>query len=41
LFIGLLADDYVNLEWTGLTDLAQWWGAGLSAVTLVAIMRYG
>ena len=29
-----------NLAWTGLTDLPQWWGAGLSAVALVAIMRY-
>jgi predicted small integral membrane protein len=40
LFIGLLAAAYVNLAWTGLTDLPQWWGAGLSAVLLVAIMRY-
>jgi len=40
LFIGLLAAAYVNLAWAGLTDLPQWWGAGLSAVTLVAIMRY-
>ena len=31
LFIGLLAAAYVNLAWTGLTDLPQWWGAGLSA----------
>ena len=41
LFIGLLAAAYVNLAWTGFTDLPQLWGAGLSAVTLVAIMRYG
>jgi predicted small integral membrane protein len=41
LFIALLAAAYVNLAWTGLTDLPQWWGAGLSAVALVAIMRYG
>ena len=40
LFIGLLTAAYVNLAWTGLTDLPQWWGAGLSAVALVAIMRY-
>jgi predicted small integral membrane protein len=40
LFIGLLAAAYVNLAWTGLTDLPQWWGAGLSAATLVAIMRW-
>ena len=25
---------------TGLTDLPQWWGAGLSAAALVAIMRW-
>ena len=41
LFIGLLAAAYVNLAWTGLTDLPQWWGAGLSAAALVAIMRWG
>jgi predicted small integral membrane protein len=41
LFIGLLAAAYVNLAWAGLTDLPQWWGAGLSAATLVAIMRWG
>jgi predicted small integral membrane protein len=41
LFIGLLAAAYINLAWTGLTDLPQWWGAGLSAVVVVAIMRWG
>jgi len=41
LFIGLLAAGYVNLAWAGLSDLPQWWGAGLSAVALVAIMRWG
>jgi predicted small integral membrane protein len=41
LFIGLLAAAYVNLAWTGLTDLPQGWGAGLSAAALVAIMRWG
>jgi predicted small integral membrane protein len=40
LFIGLLAAAYVNLAWTGLTDLPQWWGAGLSAAVVVAIMRW-
>jgi predicted small integral membrane protein len=40
LFIGLLCAAFINLAWTGLTDLPQWWGAGLSAATLVAIMRY-
>ena len=41
LFIGLLAAAYVSLAWTGLTDLPQCWGAGLSAAALVAIMRWG
>jgi predicted small integral membrane protein len=41
LFIGLLAAAYVNLAWAGLSDLPQWWGAGLSAAVLVAIMRWG
>jgi predicted small integral membrane protein len=41
LFIGLLAAAWVNLAWTGLTDLSQWWGAGLGAVALIAIMRWG
>ena len=41
LFIGLLAAAWVNLAWTGLTDLSQWWGAGLGAVVLVATMRWG
>jgi predicted small integral membrane protein len=41
LFIGLLAAAYVNLAWTGLTDLPQWWGTGLSGIALVGIMRWG
>jgi predicted small integral membrane protein len=41
LFIGLLTAAYINLAWTGLTDNPQWWGAGLSAAALVAIMRFG
>ena len=40
LFIGLLAAAYVNLAWAGLGDLPQWWGAGLSAGALLAIMKY-
>lgn len=40
LFIGLLAAAYVNLAWSGLSDLPQWWGTGLSAVVVVAIMRW-
>ena len=41
LFIGLLTAAYVNLAWAGLTDMPQWWGAGLSAAALAAIMRWG
>jgi predicted small integral membrane protein len=41
LFIGLLAAAYVNLAWAGLTDMPQWWGAGLSAAVVIAIMRWG
>jgi predicted small integral membrane protein len=41
LFIGLLAAAYVNLAWTGLTDLTQWAGAALGALTLLIIMRWG
>jgi predicted small integral membrane protein len=41
LFIGLLLAAYINLAWTGMTDLAQWWGAGLSAIAVGVVMRWG
>jgi len=41
LFIGLLTAAYINLAWTGMTDLPQWWGLGISAVVLAAMMRWG
>jgi predicted small integral membrane protein len=41
LFIGLLAAAYVNLAWTGLTDLNQWVAAAIGAVLLLVIMRWG
>jgi predicted small integral membrane protein len=41
LFIGLLTAAYINLAWTGFTDLSQWWGAGLSILAIAAIMRWG
>jgi predicted small integral membrane protein len=41
LFIGLLLTAYINLAWTGLTDWNQWWAAGISAASLLAIMRWG
>jgi predicted small integral membrane protein len=41
LFIGLLLAAYINLAWTGMTDLTQWWGVAISAVGLVSVMRWG
>lgn len=41
LFIGLLIAAYINLGWTGLTDLTQWWAVGISAITLAIVMRWG
>lgn len=41
LFIGLLAAAYINLAWTGLTNLPQWLGAALSFVVLLIVMRWG
>jgi predicted small integral membrane protein len=41
LFIGLLLAAYINLAWTGMTDLTQWWGVAISAVGLVIVMRWG
>lgn len=41
LFIGLLTAAYVNLAWTGLTDMPQAIGAGLSFVLLLVMMRWG
>ena len=41
LFIGLLLAAYINLAWTGVTDLSQWWGVAISSVGLVIVMRWG
>jgi predicted small integral membrane protein len=41
LFIGLLVAAYLNLAWAGLTDLAQWYGAGLGFIALALVMRWG
>lgn len=41
LFIGLLTAAYVNLAWAGLTDLHQGFGAAVSFVVLVVVMRWG
>jgi predicted small integral membrane protein len=41
LFIGLLTAAYVNLAWTGLTDLDQLFGAAIGFVVLLIVMRWG
>jgi predicted small integral membrane protein len=41
LFIGLLTAAYINLAWTGLTDLTQWGAAAIGAVALAIVMRWG
>ena len=41
LFIGLLLAACINLAWTGITDLSQWWGVAISAVAVVSVMRWG
>ena len=41
LFIGLLSAAYINLAWTGLTDMTQWGAAAMSLVVLCATMKWG
>jgi predicted small integral membrane protein len=41
LFIGLLTAAYINLAWTGLTEFTQWWAVGISAIAVVATLRWG
>jgi predicted small integral membrane protein len=41
LFVGLLAAAYVNLAWTGLTDLGQWMGGVLGLAVVMLVMRWG
>jgi predicted small integral membrane protein len=41
LFIGLLTSAYINLAWTGFTDMTQWGAAAISAVALAIVMRWG
>lgn len=41
LFIGLLTAAYVNLAWTGLTDLHQYIGSAIGFVVLLIVMRWG
>lgn len=41
LFIGLLCAAYVNLAWSGLTDVTQYIGAVLGFALLIIVMRWG
>jgi predicted small integral membrane protein len=41
LFIGLLTAAYINLAWTGLTDITQWGAAAISVIMLAIVMRWG
>jgi predicted small integral membrane protein len=41
LFVGLLTAAYINLGWTGFTDLSQWYGVILGALATAIIMRWG
>lgn len=41
LFISLLTAAYINLAWAGVTDLPQAFGAGISFVVLLIVMRWG
>nr|WP_223278773.1 DUF2160 domain-containing protein [Janthinobacterium lividum] len=41
LFIGLLTAAYVNLAWTGFTEMQQAIGAAISFVLLLIVMRWG
>ncbi len=41
LFIGLVGSAYIHLAWLGLTDLSLWWALAVSAVYIIALMRWG
>ena len=41
LFIGLLGSAFINLAWIGLTTLSLWWALAISAIFLLATMRWG
>jgi predicted small integral membrane protein len=41
LFVGLLAAAYINLAWTGLTDLSQWVGGVMGLGAVLLSMRWG
>ena len=41
LFIGLLGSAFIHLGWVGLTDFSLWWALAISALYMVALMRWG
>lgn len=41
LFLGLLSAAYINLAWIGMTDINQWYGAGIGFAVLFLIMLKG
>jgi predicted small integral membrane protein len=41
LFMGLLGSAYIHLGWIGLTDLSLWWALAISALYMIALMRWG
>ena len=41
LFIGLLGSAYIHLAWVGLTDYTLWVATGISALWMLAVMRWG
>lgn len=41
LFIGLMASAYLNAGWLGWVHLSQWWAVAISALLVIAIMRWG
>lgn len=41
LFIGLLGSAFIHLGWVGLTDLALGWALAISALYMIALMRWG
>ena len=41
LFIGLLGSAYIHLAWVGLTDYTLWIATGISALWMLAVMRWG
>ena len=41
LFIGLLGSAFIHLAWIGMTGLSLWWALAISAIFLLATMRWG